>query len=149
MVCGLFILDCKALLALLGRCSAAWLGFVLATTGSRRAGSLAAGRCFAACFVACFAAVVRFAAAFDGFGAGSTCRAHGQISHQRLAGAQRCTGAQVVPVRKVGCAHAIAIGYADQRPVETNDSAEGRARNRRVTLNILADNRDEVAVLAP
>lgn len=43
----------------------------------------------------------------------------------------------------------VVIGYADQRPVETNDSAEGRARNRRVTLNILADNRDEVAVLAP
>ncbi len=41
----------------------------------------------------------------------------------------------------------VVIGYADQRPVETNDKVEGRARNRRVTLNILADNRDEVAVL--
>lgn len=43
----------------------------------------------------------------------------------------------------------VAIGYADQRPVESNDRVEGRARNRRVTLNILADNRDEIAVLAP
>lgn len=42
----------------------------------------------------------------------------------------------------------VVIGYGEQRPVESNDGLEGRARNRRVTLNILADNRDEVAVLA-
>ncbi|WP_432721543.1 flagellar motor protein MotD [Jeongeupia wiesaeckerbachi] len=41
----------------------------------------------------------------------------------------------------------VAIGYAEFRPVEPNESADGRARNRRVTLNILADNKDEVAVL--
>lgn len=39
------------------------------------------------------------------------------------------------------------IGYSDQRPVESNDKADGRARNRRVTLNILADNRDDIAVI--
>ena len=33
----------------------------------------------------------------------------------------------------------VAIGYADNRPMETNDAPEGRARNRRVTLLILAD----------
>ena len=32
-----------------------------------------------------------------------------------------------------------AIGYADNRPVDSNDTAEGRSRNRRVTLLILAD----------
>lgn len=32
-----------------------------------------------------------------------------------------------------------AIGYAENRPVEANDTAEHRARNRRVTLLILAD----------
>jgi chemotaxis protein MotB len=32
-----------------------------------------------------------------------------------------------------------ATGYADNRPVEPNDTAEGRARNRRVTLLILED----------
>ena len=42
----------------------------------------------------------------------------------------------------------VVIGYGEQRPVESNDKLEGRARNRRVTLNILADNRDEVAVLS-
>lgn len=33
----------------------------------------------------------------------------------------------------------IAVGYADNRPVESGDSPEARARNRRVTLLILAD----------
>lgn len=41
----------------------------------------------------------------------------------------------------------VAIGYAEFRPVESNDTQDSRARNRRVTLNILADNRDEVAVI--
>lgn len=42
----------------------------------------------------------------------------------------------------------VVIGYGDQRPVESNDKVEGRSRNRRVTLNILADSRDEVAVIS-
>ena len=41
----------------------------------------------------------------------------------------------------------VVLGYSDQRPMEPNDKESGRARNRRVTLNILADNRDEVAVI--
>ncbi|SMC19487.1 chemotaxis protein MotB [Andreprevotia lacus DSM 23236] len=41
----------------------------------------------------------------------------------------------------------VAIGYGEFRPQESNDTVEGRARNRRVTLNILADSKDEVAVL--
>ncbi|WP_035057453.1 flagellar motor protein MotD [Andreprevotia chitinilytica] len=41
----------------------------------------------------------------------------------------------------------VAIGYGEFRPQDSNDTVEGRARNRRVTLNILADNKDEVAVL--
>ncbi|WP_283148417.1 flagellar motor protein MotD [Silvimonas soli] len=41
----------------------------------------------------------------------------------------------------------VAIGYGEYRPVESNDSVDGRARNRRVTINILADSRDDVAVL--
>ena len=36
-----------------------------------------------------------------------------------------------------------AIGYADNRPVEDNDTPEHRARNRRVTLLILADGATE------
>ncbi len=41
----------------------------------------------------------------------------------------------------------VVIGYSEFRPVEPNDTIERRARNRRVTLNILADNRDDVSVL--
>jgi chemotaxis protein MotB len=37
----------------------------------------------------------------------------------------------------------VVIGYADNRPVESNDTAEGRARNRRVTVMILAENEGE------
>lgn len=41
----------------------------------------------------------------------------------------------------------VVLGYSEFRPVEPNDTPERRARNRRVTLNILADNRDDIAVL--
>jgi chemotaxis protein MotB len=34
----------------------------------------------------------------------------------------------------------VVIGYADNRPVASNDTPEGRARNRRVTVMILAEN---------
>ena len=40
-----------------------------------------------------------------------------------------------------------AIGFGQFRPMDTNDAAQGRAKNRRVTLNILADSKDEVAIL--
>lgn len=35
----------------------------------------------------------------------------------------------------------VAIGYADNRPMDSNDTPDGRARNRRVTVMILAENR--------
>ncbi len=34
----------------------------------------------------------------------------------------------------------VVVGYADNRPVDTNDTPEGRARNRRVMVMILAEN---------
>ncbi|MBK7791269.1 MAG: flagellar motor protein MotD [Betaproteobacteria bacterium] len=42
-----------------------------------------------------------------------------------------------------------AIGYADNRPVDSNETAEGRARNRRVTLLILADPLPEPEIAPP
>jgi chemotaxis protein MotB len=37
----------------------------------------------------------------------------------------------------------VVIGYADNRPVDSNDTPEGRARNRRVTVMILAESEGE------
>ena len=37
----------------------------------------------------------------------------------------------------------VVIGYADNRPVDSNATLEGRARNRRVTVMILAENEGE------
>jgi chemotaxis protein MotB len=42
----------------------------------------------------------------------------------------------------------VVIGYADNRPVESNDTPEGRARNRRVTVMILAENEGQKTDLA-
>lgn len=42
----------------------------------------------------------------------------------------------------------VVIGYADNRSVDTNDTAEGRARNRRVTVMILAENEGETVDLS-
>jgi chemotaxis protein MotB len=42
----------------------------------------------------------------------------------------------------------VVIGYADNRPVDSNDTPEGRARNRRVTVMILAENEGETTDLA-
>ncbi|BCB26704.1 flagellar motor protein MotD [Sulfurimicrobium lacus] len=41
----------------------------------------------------------------------------------------------------------MAIGYADQRPVEPNDTNEGRSRNRRVTVMIEPDDKAPATVL--
>lgn len=39
----------------------------------------------------------------------------------------------------------VAVGYAENRPVATNDTTEGRARNRRVTVMVLKEDRDQVS----
>jgi len=44
----------------------------------------------------------------------------------------------------------VAVGYAENRPVVSNDTPEGRARNRRVTVMVLKQDRDQpTAQLAP
>ncbi|SFM94624.1 chemotaxis protein MotB [Formivibrio citricus] len=70
-------------------------------------------------------------------------------SNWELSSARAASVVRVFAETGIAPQRLVVIGYADQRPVESNDKVEGRARNRRVTLNILADNRDEVAVLAP
>ncbi|MBV8659723.1 MAG: flagellar motor protein MotD [Burkholderiales bacterium] len=41
----------------------------------------------------------------------------------------------------------VALGYGDNRPVVSNDDPAGRSRNRRVTVQILTDDKPEVATL--
>jgi chemotaxis protein MotB len=48
----------------------------------------------------------------------------------------------------VGGDRMVAIGYGDNRAVDSNDTPEGRARNRRVTVMILAENQGNVQDLA-
>lgn len=39
----------------------------------------------------------------------------------------------------------VAVGYGENHPVESNDTPEGRARNRRVTVMILSEEQDKVS----
>lgn len=41
----------------------------------------------------------------------------------------------------------VAVGYGENRFIDDNATVEGRARNRRVTIEILADSKDEVAII--
>lgn len=68
-------------------------------------------------------------------------------SNWELSSARAASVVRVFADAGVAPQRMVAVGYAEFRPVEKNDNPESRARNRRVTLNILADNRDEVSVL--
>ncbi|BCL74590.1 flagellar motor protein MotD [Jeongeupia sp. HS-3] len=68
-------------------------------------------------------------------------------SNWELSAARAASVVRLFAENGVAAKRMVAIGYAEFRPVEPNDAADARARNRRVTLNILADNKDEVAVL--
>jgi len=59
-------------------------------------------------------------------------------SNWELASARASSVVRLFMQNGVDPARLAAIGYADNRPVESNDTAEGRARNRRVTLMIVA-----------
>lgn len=41
----------------------------------------------------------------------------------------------------------VAVGYAENRPIEANDTIEGRTRNRRVTVMILSESPQNIAAL--
>jgi chemotaxis protein MotB len=38
----------------------------------------------------------------------------------------------------------VAVGYGEFRPVDTNNTPEGRARNRRVTVMILSEQQEKI-----
>jgi chemotaxis protein MotB len=60
-------------------------------------------------------------------------------SNWELASARASSVVRLFATGGVAAQRLSAIGYADNRPVDSNETAEGRARNRRVTLLILAD----------
>ncbi|WP_374353803.1 flagellar motor protein MotD [Chitinimonas sp.] len=63
-----------------------------------------------------------------------------ELSASRAGTVVRLFGANGIDARRL-----VAIGYGDNRPLESNDNPAGRARNRRVAIQILTDNKDEVA----
>lgn len=66
-------------------------------------------------------------------------------SNWELATARASSVVRLFIAAGVDPARLAAIGYADNRPVESNETIEGRTRNRRVTLLILPDGDDEQA----
>jgi chemotaxis protein MotB len=60
-------------------------------------------------------------------------------SNWELASARASSVVRLFAAGGVTAQRLSAIGYADNRPVDSNETADGRARNRRVTLLILAD----------
>lgn len=65
-------------------------------------------------------------------------------SNWELSTARASSVIQLFATNGVGGERMVAIGYADFRPVEDNATPEGRARNRRVTVMILAENKGNV-----
>jgi chemotaxis protein MotB len=59
-------------------------------------------------------------------------------SNWELASARASSVVRLFVASGVEASRLTASGYADNRPVESNDTPEGRARNRRVTLMIIA-----------
>lgn len=68
-------------------------------------------------------------------------------SNWELSAARAGTVVRLFEANGVAARRLVALGYGENRSVESNQSAEGRARNRRVTIQILADKENEVATL--
>ena len=58
-------------------------------------------------------------------------------SNWELSSARASSVVRLFIATGIAPARLAAVGYADHKPVESNDTPEGRSRNRRVTLMIL------------
>jgi len=67
-------------------------------------------------------------------------------SNWELSSARAAAVVRLFEENGVAPAQLSAVGYADNRPVESNDTPEGRARNRRVTLMIVTGSHGETGV---
>jgi chemotaxis protein MotB len=69
-------------------------------------------------------------------------------SNWELSGARAASVIRLFAENGIDPARMTAMGYADTRPVTANLTPDDRARNRRVAVIILADNKDEAVVVA-
>jgi chemotaxis protein MotB len=68
-------------------------------------------------------------------------------SNWELSAARAGTVVRLFQANGVAPERLVAIGYGEMRPIEANSTEQGKARNRRVAIQILADDKDEVATL--
>lgn len=68
-------------------------------------------------------------------------------SNWELSAARASSVVRLMQEAGVASHRLVAIGYGENRFIDDNATAEGRARNRRVTIEILADSKDEVAII--
>lgn len=68
-------------------------------------------------------------------------------SNWELSAARASSVVRLMQEQGVGAHRLVAIGYGENRFIDDNATPEGRARNRRVTIEILADSKDEIAVI--
>ena len=66
-------------------------------------------------------------------------------SNWELSGARASSVVRLFIDNGVAAARLVAIGYADTRPVDSNDTLDGRSRNRRVTVLIRPETPEERA----
>lgn len=60
-------------------------------------------------------------------------------SNWELSSARASSVARLFVDNGIAASRLVAMGYAENRPIESNDTPEGRARNRRVSILILSD----------
>ncbi|MEO6750023.1 MAG: flagellar motor protein MotD [Casimicrobiaceae bacterium] len=70
-------------------------------------------------------------------------------SNWELSGARASSVVRLFAANGVAPARLRAVGFADNKPIASNDTADGRQHNRRVTLLILADQPDGADANAP
>lgn len=68
-------------------------------------------------------------------------------SNWELSSARASSVVRLFIVNGVAPERLVAMGYAENRSVDSNDTPEGRARNRRVTIMILSEAQDKVTEL--
>jgi len=70
-------------------------------------------------------------------------------SNWELSSARASGVARLFVENGIAADRVVVLGYGENRPVDTNDTAEGRARNRRVTVMILSPGHDKVIADIP